>query len=729
MKLELTSIRGIDGAFVRCFTNGAVVHCCTRWILSATHRQPYLFRGAEYMPIHAKCHFCWLLFTFLLSPYSATIADEGMWLFNDLPKEQLAQRYGFEPTDEWAEHVRLSSVRFNSGGSASFVSSDGLVITNHHVAADTLYKISTKEDNYFDDGFLAKSMADEIRAPDLELNQLVAIDDVTDIINAAVTDKMSTAEAFKARRAVMAEVEAASLKETGYRSDVVTLFGGAKYHLYRYKKFTDVRVVFAPESAIAFFGGDADNFEYPRYCLDICIFRVYEDGKPAKIEHFLKWSKNGAGEGELVFVSGNPGRTQRIFTTDALRYLRDHRLPLILDRRRRSEVMLQQYSLGSPEAERQARDGLFGIQNSRKAYMGMLAGLQNPAFLKSRTDLEAELLAKMSPSQRKPWDDVKAVLSEKQKMLGEISTFRSRLYDVAETLVLMSSEDQKPSAERLREFRDSARESLEQDLFSPAPIYPNLEVAQLADQLALLVEQRGGDDPLALEVLGGMGPRERAAQLVLGTKLMDIDVRKKWAESDSAAIAESSDPMIQLARIMEPQLRRVRDKRDELQEMERQAYAAITEIKNELLGTSGYPDATFTLRLAFGPVTGYMLEGKPVAAWTTMAGAFEHQDNHGGEEPWQLPESWVDARGKLRGETPFNFVCTADIIGGNSGSPVINREGEFVGIIFDGNIQSLTADYFYSDQVARAVSVHSSAIREALEHVYDARHIADRLGK
>ena len=572
-------------------------------------------------------------------------------------------------------------------------------------------------------------MEDEIRAPDLELNQLVGIDDVTQLVNAAVTDSMSTADAFKARRAVMAEIEAASLKETGFRSDVVTLFGGAKYHLYRYKKYTDVRVVFAPESAIAFFGGDADNFEYPRYCLDICLFRVYEDGKPAKVDHFLKWSQDGAEEGELVFVSGNPGRTQRIFTTAALKHLRDHRLPHILDRRRRSEIMLQQFSIRGPEAERQARDDQFGIQNSRKAYMGMLAGLQNPAFMKSRVEIEQALLDKLTPEQRKPWDEIQSVLAKKKEMLGDVSSFRSRLYDIAETLVLMSSEDQKPSADRLREFRDSARESLEQDLFSPAPIYPNLEIAKLADQLALLVEQRGGDDPLVAEVLNGMGPRERASQLVGNTKLADIDVRKKLAQSGSAAIGESTDLMIQLARMMEPEFRRTRDQRDELQEIERQAYAKITDIKNEVLGTGGYPDATFTLRLAFGPVKGYELDGQPVPAWTTMAGAFEHQSNHGDEAPWKLPESWIDARGKIRGETPFNFVCTADIIGGNSGSPVVNRAGEFVGIIFDGNIQSLTADYFYSDDVARAVSVHSSAIREALQSVYGAQHLADELGK
>ncbi len=307
-------------------------------------------------------------------------ADEGMWLFNDLPISLLKSQYGFQPSADWARHVMLSSVRFNSGGSASFVSSTGLVLTNHHVASDTLQKISTPEQNFMEDGFLASKNGDEVKAPDLELNQLVSIEDVTDRVSAAVTATMSTNEAFRARRAVMAEIEKESLDSSGLRSDVVTLYGGAKYHLYQYKKYTDVRLVWAPETKAAFFGGDPDNFEYPRYCLDVALFRVYEDGQPAKIEHFLKYAESGVKEGELVFVSGNPGRTQRIFTVDALKYLRDKRMPYVLNLLRRLEILLQQFSYEGKEQERRARDELFGIQNARKAYTGMLQGLQNPAL-------------------------------------------------------------------------------------------------------------------------------------------------------------------------------------------------------------------------------------------------------------------------------------------------------------------------------------------------------------
>lgn len=660
---------------------------------------------------------------------ASTCGDEGMWLFNDLPRSYLQENYGFAPTDAWAEHVRLASVRFNSGGSASFVSSNGLVITNHHVAADTLHKISTKDNNYFRDGFLANSLEEEIKAPDLELNQLVSIEDVTDRVNAAVSAEMSVSDAAKARRAVMAEIENASLEETKLRSDVVTLFGGAKYHLYRYKKYTDVRVVFAPEDAIAFFGGDADNFEYPRYCLDVCLFRVYQDGQPAKIDHFLKWSADGAQDNELIFVSGNPGRTQRIFTNAALKYLRDDRLPFVLDQLRRGEVLLQQFSLEGEEQQRRARDRLLGVQNARKAYTGMLQGLQNPVFMQSKLAAERDLLSKLDPQQAAAWKEIEDIQTVKRDLLRQTASFRSRYYEIAEELVLMAAEDAKPSADRLREYRDSNRESLEQDLFSPAPIYADLETVRLADAVGMLVERRGGDDPLVREVLQGKSPRQRAVELITGTKLTDIDVRRELAKAAKAKIDSSSDPMIQLAMLLEPEYRALREQRDEIEERERQAYAKITEATNQVMGTGGYPDATFTLRLALGTVKGYEEDGQVIPPWTTMGGAFEHEAAHGGKQPWALPESWKNAKDKINHNIPFNFVSTADIIGGNSGSPVINRNAEFVGIIFDGNIQSLTADYFYSDIQGRAVSVHSSAIRAALRNIYGAEALADQLGK
>lgn len=654
--------------------------------------------------------------------------EEGMWLFNDLPRDYLKEKYGFSPSDEWAEHLMLASVRFNSGGSASFISPQGLVLTNHHVASDTLQKLSTAERNLLAEGFYARSFEEELKTPDLELNQLVAIEDVTDQVNAAVKPNMSPAEAAEARRAVMAQIEKESLDRTGLRSDVVTLYGGGKYHLYRYKKYTDVRLVWAPELSAALFGGDPDNFEYPRYCLDVTMFRVYEDGKPAKTEHYLKWSENGAEDGELVFVSGNPGSTRRIYTVAALKYQRDVRLPFVLDYLRRREILLQQYSLNGPEAERQARDELFSIQNSRKAYGGMLLGLQDAKFFERREKEEEALRDKVAstPELQKysqAWQTIAEVQPQRAKLLRETASFGSRLYQIAETLVLMAAEDQKPSGERLREFRDSARESLRQDLFSPAPIYPELEQTLLADSLGLFTERRGGDHPLVQTALAGKNPQERAAELIQGTQLANVDARKRLAEGGIEAIRASDDPLVQLAREMEAEYRRVYKANEQLDEIEKQAYAQIADAQFATQGTSMYPDATFTLRLAFGTVKGYVEGGKPIPPMTRLGGAFEHAAAHGNRDPWKLPDSYFAARDKLDLDAPLNFVCTADIVGGNSGSPVVNRNNELVGIIFDGNIQSLTSTFYYTDEVARAVAVHSSGVREALKTIYKADRI------
>lgn len=660
--------------------------------------------------------------------------DEGMWLFNDLPRGVLKERYGFEVTDQWSQNLMLSSVRFNSGGSGSFVSSDGLVLTNHHVASDTLFKLSTPERNIMEEGFLARTQEEEAKTPDLELNQLVEILDVTDRVAEAVTEGMEAEEAAKARRGRIAEIEKESLDQTGLRSDVVTLYGGARYHLYRYKKYTDVRLVWAPETKAAFFGGDADNFEYPRYNLDATLMRVYEDGKPAKIEHFLKWSDAPVAEGDLVFVSGNPGRTQRIFTVAALKYLRDHRLPYVLDYLRRKEILLQQFGLEGAEQKRRARDELFGIQNSRKAYTGMLAGLQAPATFEVKQRREKALLEKVAADPKlkdlaSAWETVASLQEEQREMLGEVTSYRSRLYDIAETLNLMAAEDAKPNNERLREFGEAGRESLMQDLLSEAPIYKDLERVKLADEIAYLVESRGGDDPLVVKVLQGKGPADRAAELIAGTKLADVEIRKKLATGGADAIEASEDPMIALAKIMEPVYRETRLRREKIDEELRQAYSRITEATVAVEGTDSYPDATFTLRLAFGLVSGYQEDGKEIPASTDFGGAFAHAAAHDNEGDWELPQSWYQAKDELDLSTQLNFVSTADIIGGNSGSPVVDRDGALVGLIFDGNIQSLSSDYLYSDTQARAVSVAGVGIREAIKTIYKAPELAASLGR
>lgn len=669
-------------------------------------------------------------------------ADEGMWLYNQAPKKILKERYGFEPSDAWLDHLRLSSVRFNSGGSGSFVSSQGLVMTNHHVGADAIQKVSTENRDLIKTGFHAKTQADELKCVDLELNVLVNIQDVTDQVNAAVKPEMSAADAQRARRAVTNSIEKDNFTKSGLRSDVVTLFQGGRYHLYQFKKYTDVRLVFAPEKDIAFFGGDPDNFEYPRFDLDMCFFRVYENDKPAKVEHFLAWSAAGAKEDELIFVSGHPGRTNRLNTVAHLEYMRDVVIPDTLNMLRRREVLLKTFADRSLENARRAQDDLFGIQNSRKARIGGLAGLQDPAVMaKKRADEKAlreavEKDPKKKEQYGKAWDDIaasiKAVMQFRTEynLIEQAAAFNCAQFRTARTLVRMAAEDAKPNAERLREYGEAGRASLEQQLFSEAPIYNDLEEVLLADSLGMMVEKLGGEHPLVQQILAGQSPRNRAAALVAGSKLADVAVRKQIAKGGAAAIEAAKDPMIELAKQIDARARELRSMfEQQFEEPQRQAYAKLNAARFAVLGSSTYPDATFTLRLAFGTVKGYKEGGKSVPAWTSMGGTFEHAAAHGEKEPFALPESWLKRRDKIRKDTPFNFVSTADIIGGNSGSPVVNAKGEVVGLIFDGNIQSLVLDFAFSDDQARAVSVHSSAIVEALRSVYDAGKLADELGK
>jgi hypothetical protein len=675
---------------------------------------------------------------------STTFADEGMWLFNNPPRDYLKKHHDFDPSDEWLTHLQRASVRFNSGGSGSFVSADGLVMTNHHVGADALQKFSDAEHDYIEEGFYAASPAEEKKCLDLELNVLMSIEDVTDRVNEAVAG-LSPAEARTARQAAMNTIEEESFEKTGLRSDVITLYQGGQFHLYRYKKYTDVRLVFAPEKSIAFFGGDPDNFEFPRYDLDICFFRAYEDDQPAKIEHYLAWSKAGAGDGELVFVSGNPGRTNRLNTVAHLKFLRDRVMPFSLDVLRRREVMLRNFSDRSRENARRAQDDLFGYQNSRKARLGGLAGLQDPAVMGGKAEAESKLRkavaadAKLKQSYGNAWKEVDDALStwgevydnwyllEGVPPLGA-QAFNSDLFRIARMIVRLTAETEKPNAERLREYAEAGLDSLKQQLYSEAPIYNDLEIAKLADSLGMYEELVGGDDDFLQKVLANESPVQRATELVEKTGLADVSARRKLVEAGRKAVEASDDPMIKLAILVDGPARRERKTYEEsVQEPLQQAYGKLAKAQFAHYGGDNYPDATFTLRLAFGLVKGYEERGEHVPPWTTMGGAYQHAREHGDVPPFQLPEKWFQRRKSLRADTPFNFVSTADIIGGNSGSPVVNRRGELVGIIFDGNIQSLVLDFVYTDKQARAVSVHSAAILEALDKIYDAKRVVKAL--
>jgi Peptidase S46 len=675
----------------------------------------------------------------LLIRIPSVLGDEGMWLFNNPPRDYLKKHYDFDVTDKWLEHIQKSSVRFNTGGSASFVSADGLVLTNHHVAADALQKMGTKEHNYYRDGFHARTRDEERKCEAMEVNVLMSIEDVTAKVNAAVKPDMSADEAFKARRSVMAKIEAESLDETKLRSDVVTLYQGALYHLYRFKKYTDVRLVFAPEQQIAFFGGDPDNFEYPRFDLDMALFRIYENDKPLQPQNYLKWSKAGAVDNELVFVSGHPGRTDRLATVAELEYFRDKLFPFRLQRLNRAEVLLLGFSGRSEENARQAKEDLFSVQNSRKARIGGMAGLLDPELLQRKKEFEKKLQAKAEEDEklkdaRMAWERIAAAEKTEAKILRKYTMlevgagFNSELFSIARTLVRAAEELPKPSGDRLREFRDSNLESLKLLLFSEEPIYPEYEIVKLTDSLTFLANELGYDNELVQKVLVGKSPSERAAELVTGTKVKNVEFRKKLFEGGAKAVAAANDPILALAQLVDSEARAVRKIQEtEVDEVKRQAYAEIAKVKFALEGTNTYPDATFTLRLSFGRVKGYEENGKPVPFETTFAGLYERSEENKDKPPFDLPRRWIDRKDKLNLKTPLNFVCTADIIGGNSGSPVVNKEGELVGLIFDGNIQSLVLDFAYTEKVARAVAVHSQGMIEALRKIYDANELADEL--
>jgi len=663
-------------------------------------------------------------------------AEEGMWTFDNPPTKLVQDKYNFAITQQWLDHVRLSSVRLNDGGSGSFVSPTGLLLTNHHVALGQLQKNSTPEHDYVKSGFYARTSSEEIKSPDLEVNVLVSMENVTARVQEALKGTRSTEQEFAKRKDVIAAIERESLEKTGFRSDVVTLYQGGEYWLYRYKKYTDVRIVFAPEQQIAFFGGDPDNFTYPRYDLDFALFRVYENGQPIQSSNYLKWNPKGAADSELVFVSGHPGSTQRLDTLAQLEAERDLYEPATLKILHSRIDTLKKYSATGPEASRRAMAQIFSLENSLKAYEGREKGLQDKRVMDAKRSDEAKFKAQVAANSQwkaaygNAWDQIAAAEKKAQTRFKEqyFHGLNSSLAGLAQQIVQYVAEIKKPDGERLAGYHESQLESLRLSLFSPAPIYPDMEIARITGALELDLAEAGPNDPWVKMVLNGKSPREVATELVNGSKLTDPELRKKLVEGGESAVAASTDSMIVLARKLDP-VRRELTKwlEDNVQSVEQRAGEQLGKARFAAFGKSTYPDATFTLRLSYGQVKGYPMNGTIAPPMTTMYGLYDRSASFGNTGAFELPQRYVDGRTKLDLSTPFNFVSSNDIIGGNSGSPVVNKNGEIVGLIFDGNIESLVGDFVYEGETNRAVAVHTAAITEALRKIYGAEALANEL--
>jgi hypothetical protein len=666
-------------------------------------------------------------------------ADEGMWTFDNPPLKHWKEKYNFEPSAAWLEHIRLASVRIGNIGSGSFVSADGLIMTNHHVALNAIQKLSSKERDLVKNGFYAPTREQELKTQDLECNVLVSYEEVTKRVQSAVQVEATGKEAGEQRKAAMAQIEKESTDKTGLKSEVVTMYNGGEYWLYRFKKYSDIRLVFAPEEQIAFFGGDYDNFTFPRHDLDISFLRAYENGQPAKVEHFLKWSEKGPVEGELVIVPGFPGSTARLLTFEQIKYQRDFGNPLQKQGWMTRLKALESYAKRGSEQARQAGDGLRSLSNSLKRLTGQQEGLENPRLIGKKEAEEKAIRDAVSknPEWQKAygqaWNDIATVYQTYPELAKRraFSTLEfSRLGDIASKIVRYSQETPKANDKRYDEYRDNRLDSFKVGLFSSAPIYKEMEEAILTAWLEEGLKSLGANDPFIKAALAGSTPAEAARKAVQGTKLTEVAERRALIEGGAEAVQKSTDPLIVIARNIEPVIRELRATYEEkVLSVETTAGTKIANARFAVYGKTISPDANFNLRVAYGRALGYEEDTTLVPFKTTFYGLYDRALSFNEKPPYDLPERYRERKTRLDLATPLNFVYSADTIGGNSGSPVINRNAELVGINFDSNIQKLSNRYWYieDNEGSRAVGVHSAGIIEALKKVYDAEALAREL--
>jgi hypothetical protein len=672
---------------------------------------------------------------FLASPAKA---DEGMWTFHGFPFDKANSTLKTSLDQKWLDRVRNATVRL-SNCTGSFVSGNGLVLTNHHCIAACLAELSSKETSLLEDGFLAARASEEKRCPTQVADVLVGMEDISGKVAAAVSGKDEKA-ASEARKATLTQLESACEKSSRRKCQAVTLYEGGQYWMYQYQRYTDVRVVFAPESDIAAFGGDPDNFQFPRWCLDMGILRVYDAaGKPVKTPNHLKINFAGPAVGDPVFVSGHPGATDRQLTVSELRAQRNYELPNWLLRYSELRGRYIQFSSESEQNARITADQLQGIENSIKVRRKQLDALHEDALFARKQAEQDNLRRQVAADARlrddigDPWTDiaraeaVKAGLYYPHTFIESNAGFQGRLIAYARALVRGAEERGKPNAERFREYTDAALPRIEQQLGAPVPIYPELETLRLTFGFERMREWLGPDHPVVRQLLAKESPAGLAARLVSGTKLGDPAARMALWNGGAAAVAASDDPMIQLARALEPEARRIRKQyEDQVEAPIELASEKIAKARFAVLGTSVYPDATFTLRLNWGTVGGWVENGEPVTPVTRLARLFERAT---GSEPFRIPESWMKVKDTLDTQTPFNLVTNNDIVGGNSGSPLISAKGEVVGLLFDGNIHSISGSYWFDTEKNRAVAVHPAIMKEALTKVYQADSLFAELSK